>query len=118
MIQVLSLCSVVSTSVYFGALQGLCGFMVKIQASHPDVVIGTCNNFQVHIITSDGSTSVTESLSFDVRGSVGWILALSLVAIAYQILAILQLFLNLQVLNTKKVLCKTVWTIFSLMVCA
>ena len=116
LIQVLSLCSVVSASVYFGALADLCTFMVTTQTAHPSVVIGMCNNFQFHVTTSDGS--VTESLSFsDVRSTVGWILALSLVTIAYQIFALLQLFLNLQVLNIKKALCKTIWTVFSLMVC-
>ena len=113
--QVLSISSVVIASVYLGSVAGLCSFMATFQTAHPSVVVGNCNSFQVHVTRSDGSLS--ESISFASRGPVGWILALSFLVIAYLGLAMFQQCLKLQVLNRKKVICRTVWTVFSLMVC-
>ena len=113
--QVLSISSVIIASVYFGSVAGLCSFMATSQIAHPNVVVGNCNSFQVHVTISHGFLS--ESMSFDSRSSVGWILALSFLVIAYQGLAMFQLCFKLQLLNRKKVFCRTIWTVFSLMVC-
>ena len=114
MIQVLSIFSIVTASVYLESLAGVCSFMDTSHTAHPHVVIGSCNSFQVCVTIRGGSFD--ESISFDMRSSVYWILALSLLTIAYQGLAIFQLFFKVQVLNTKKVFCKTIWTVFSLVV--
>ena len=118
MIQVLSILSIVSASVYFGALAELCNSIAATHTSNPKVVVGSCGKFSYEYSTSGfASGKFSETVSFDVGGSVGWVLVLSLVFIACQILAILQFFLSIEVLNAKKVICKTIWTIYSLVVC-
>lgn len=113
--QVLSLCSAVCASAYFGALVDLCNY-ITFHAAHTDVVIGTCNNFTYQIVSDE--YNIVESLSFDSKSSIGWILALSFVAFIYQLLAILQLFLDFEAPNVKKILCKCTCTIFFLTVCS
>ena len=113
-LQVLSLCSAVCASAYFGVLADLCSYMTKLHAAHPNVVIGTCYTFSYRVVKDN--RDIEESLSFDSKSSVGWILALSFVTFIYQILAILQLFLDFEVPHIKKVLCKCTCTIFFLTV--
>ena len=117
--QVLSLCSAACASAYFVVLSNLCSYMTTFHAAHTDVVIGTCDNFAYKVHTENGGSfsDHSKSVSFDSKSSVGWILALSFVAFIYQILAVLQLFLDFKIPNMKKVLCKCTCTIFFLTVC-
>ena len=82
-------------------------------AAH-NVSIGNCKTFMykysVNGITMEGS------YTFQPRVSVYAILALSLVVIIYQLLAIVHLFLNIKPLKMRPRCCKSVCSIFSIIV--
>lgn len=112
--QVVSLTSAVVASVYLGILANLCNFMVTTGKQNPDVPVGSCEVF-MYQVSSEGFES-EGSLTFDRAGPVCVVLVLSVLLIIYQILAILQLFLNVEVLNIMKTCCKSTCTVFSIIV--
>ena len=88
------------------------------QKNH-DTVIGTCEVFAYKYGTSGGSTPYAEgTLKFESKGAAYWVLALSLVMLVYQVIALLQLFCKSGILNARKVCCKSTVTIFSIFVSA
>ena len=86
------------------------------QKNH-DTVIGTCEVFAYKYGKNGGSTPYAEgSLKFESKGAAYWVLALSLVVLIYQVIALLQLYCKSGILNARKACCKSTLTIFSIFV--
>ena len=96
---------------------------MKIAASpgklNPDNhTIGNCETFkyQYHFY-QNGTYKVSEdSKTFLQTASIIFILALSTLVIIYQLLAVLQLFLNVKPLSIRKTCCNSTCSIFSMIV--
>ena len=117
--QILSIGSIGAASAYLGALSSLCQYMELTHQKNHNTVIGTCEVFAYKYGTNSGGEPVGEgSLKFESKGTAYWVLALSLVMLLYEILALLQLYLKSGVLNARKACCKSTVTvtIFSIFV--
>ena len=79
-----------------------------------NVSVGNCKTFMYKF--SVNGFNMEGSYTFQPRVSVYAILALSLVAIIYQLLAIIHLFCNIKQLNTRMRCYKSVCSIFSIIV--
>ena len=117
--QVLCVLSVISASVYFDGVAHVCGYLATASLDHPNVVFGTCAEYQCSIrYNSDFKwTTLTASYSaFDSYGAVGWSLALTFTSAVWTVFSIFHLFFQFRVLSRNKACCRIAWTIFSLMV--
>ena len=80
-------------------------------------MIGTCEVFAYEYGTNGGGEAVGEgTLKFESKGAAYWVLALSLVVLIYEILALLQLYCKSGILNARKACCNSTATISSILV--
>lgn len=117
---VVSFTSIIAASVYMGIFKTICDFMETAASPgklNPDNhTIGNCETFQYRYTVQSPNGVITHSGSFTFlqTTSIIFILALSTLVIVYQLLAVLQLFLNVKPLSIRKTCCKSTCSIFSM----
>ena len=100
-----------------GALSSFCQYMELTHQKNHNTVIGTCEIFAYKYGTNSGGGPVGEgSLKFESKGTAYWVLALSLVMLIYEVLALLQLYYKSAITNARKPCCKSTATVFSIFV--
>ena len=98
-----------------GIFENICDFMVTSGKNNPrNVTVGNCQTF-MYKYSIDG-INMEGSYTFQPGVAVCAMLALSLVVVIYQFFAMIHFFHNIKPLNIRIRCCKTVCSIFSLIV--